>query len=195
MRHSFCSVAVIVALSGSLATTGCTSTYIPRQGPRVSMVMQGGTIGFVRDGRLYRGGAFGGQLMQAVAGNEAALTHARTYRNLTAAGFATSMGGLAVVLIGDLLWVAASSGSGRTSATGLFAILGVGLSLDLVGLVMSLSAMPHMYDAINVYNDDLESHATPHPSSRAPLAPGMYIGPVETAPPPPPAPLQIAPTE
>jgi UPF0716 family protein affecting phage T7 exclusion len=34
-------------------------------------------------------------------------------------------------------------------------LLGAGLVADFVGLVVMLNAVPHLYDAVNAYNDGL----------------------------------------
>jgi hypothetical protein len=149
-------IAVLALVS---TTLGCSSAYIPRPGPRLSVLMEGGTMSYVHDGKTYEGGLFGGDLEEAVRGNPQAEEYARAYKTGMTAGFATSMLGVAS-FVGGLTVTGAQlppSDSNRSlPATGPI-LAGVGAVAYLVGLVVMLNAAPHLWDAVNTYNDGLPS--------------------------------------
>jgi hypothetical protein len=156
-----------LAIAIAAYASGCASTYMPRPGPRISLVMENGSYAYVRDGRTYAGGMFGGDIVEAVRGDPKAEEFARAYKNGVTVGLVLAYLGAAAAFAG--LAVAASdevqhTGGGAPPPTGVI-ILGSGLLVELVGAVIGLNAVPHLYDAINTYNDDVE------PASSAAAAP------------------------
>lgn len=139
--------------------TGCASSYVPRPGPRLSLVMDSGAIAYVREGRTYRGGVFGNQLVEAVEGNEKAEEYARSYQGGAVAGFALTLVGLTGALGGAALVGAEvnEAPNDPSHATAGWLVAGAGLVIELIGVAVSLSAVPHLYDAINAYNDGVET--------------------------------------
>jgi len=138
---------------------GCSSAYMPHPGPRLSVVMDGGTIGYVRDGKKYEGGLFGGDLEEAVRGNPQAEAYAHEFKTGVATGFATTMLGVAGMVGGVVVTGAQAppSDSNRPIPVTGPVILGAGLVAYVVGLIVMLNAAPHLYDAVNAYNDGLSS--------------------------------------
>src|SRR5258708_10752004 len=189
-RSTMCSA---LALLVSLAT-GCSTAYMPRPGPRVQVIMKSGTPSYARHGRVYEGGIFGGELEEAVRGNPEAESHSRSYRNGMTTGFIlTLLGGASV--IGGVGFVAAGtngSGSNDTSKqTAGGTLLLAGLVADIVGIIVVATAEPHMWDAINVYNDGIPDFRYParSPYAPPPYAPPPYVpAPPGSPPPPPPSP-------
>ncbi len=171
MPVRFGTLVVCVAL-----VSGCATGYLPRPGPRLSIVMREGALGYQRDGRFFSGGLFGGEIEQAVAGDPQASEHARAYRSGTITGFALTLGGLGTALVGGIAPLAflptTPSGSWSVPLGVSLASLLAGLGLELAGTFVVTSAQPHFYDAINVFNDHVEM--------RRPIFPGP------AAPPPPP---------
>ena len=80
------------------STVGCASSYLPQPSPRVSVVMDGGSYAYTRDGQKYSGGLFGGDIDKAVKGNKAAEKYAHEYKTGMATGFALTVIGLAGLL-------------------------------------------------------------------------------------------------
>jgi hypothetical protein len=158
-----------VALSSSL---GCASSYMPLPSPRVALVLEGGNYAYVRDGIKYEGGAFGGDIDKVVEGNPQAEKYAQQYKTGRATGFTLTMLGLAGVLTGVVILSAQASqqppGDNSVPATGLV-VGGVGLVVETIGAIMAGSAMPHLFDAVNVYNDGLKD--VPPARSTAPARP------------------------
>ena len=136
-----------------VAVVGCSSTYLPKTGPRIAVSMEAGQPVFIRDGQRFTGGMFGGDIDKAVEGNPAAEEHARTFKNGMRGGFACVMG--AVVLLGAGMYTSFQGvGNSRDARVGTsLGLLGSAIVLDIVGLVWMLSAQPHLWDAINIYND------------------------------------------
>jgi hypothetical protein len=149
-------VVAITTLAAS--TAACSSAYIPQRGPHVSIVMEGGSLSYVRDGKTYEGGVFGGDIDEAVKGQPAAEEYARQYKNGMTVGFALSMFGIGGMLGGAAITGAESRGNSDVPVTGL-AVLGAGLVLDLVGAFVMMAAVPHLYDAVNAYNDGIAGSA------------------------------------
>jgi hypothetical protein len=152
---------VHLALAGAIAapalgsSVGCATTYTPRANHRLSFVMSGGKINYWRDGHEYEGGPFGGELDEAVRGVPEAEDHAKSYENLSIAGFVVTLFGAAGVVGGASLMGAdyhANDSFTGTGDTGLALVVG-GLVLELVGVALVAAAQPHMLDAINIYND------------------------------------------
>jgi hypothetical protein len=176
-----------LALLLSLAT-GCSTAYMPRPGPRVEVIMKSGTPSYVRDGRVYEGGIFGGELEEAVRGNPEAELHARSYHNGMTTGFILALLGGASVIGGAGFVAAGTNGSGSNDTTRQTAgatLLVAGLVADIVAIIVVSTAEPHMWDAINVYNAGVPDFRYPAPPPYAP--PGSPLPP-PTSPPPPPAP-------
>jgi hypothetical protein len=140
-------------------TVGCSSSYMPAASPRLAMVMEGGTPGYARDGKVFPGGLFGGDLEEAVRGNPTAEEYAREYKTGTETGFALTLLGYVGVIGGAVTAGAeASTTSSNVPAPGL-AIMAGGLALAITGLIVELQAQPHIFDAINAYNDGVTKAA------------------------------------
>jgi hypothetical protein len=119
--------------------------------------MNGGTYAYVRDGKRYKGGILGDGIEKAVQGNRQAEEYAQEYKTgmatglvLTLVGAATAIGGL-VLLASD---AAHTSFNQPVAPTGLI-VAGGGLVVELIGDIIMLNAQPHLFDAINAYNDGL----------------------------------------
>ena len=155
---------------------GCASSYVPRPGPHVALVQDGGTISYVREGVKYDGGIFGGDIEEAVSGSQRAEEYAHEYKTGMTTGFIMTMVG-ALGAIGGAVWMgdAASqtpvSNSGMTSAT---IVLISGIVVELVGAGIAARAQTHLFDAVNSYNDDVDT-------GRVRAAPEVY-GPPPVAP-------------
>jgi hypothetical protein len=177
---------IAALLASALAASGCGTTYTPRPGPRVSMVIDGGTPAYTRDGRTYPAGFLGGGLVDAVAGVPAAEEHARTFRDRNVGGFAASLAGLGLVL-GGTLQTLHDARDHDPPALGL-GLVAAGLAAELVGLALVASAQPHQLDAINVYNDAVEARPAPAPGGVPAGYPWVAPKPAPAAPVAPPAP-------
>jgi len=157
------------AIAGLVAcTTACSSAYIPQPGPRVSVVMENGSLAYVREGKTYEGGFLGGDIEEAVRGNRRAEEYAHAYKTGLVTGFALSMVGVAGMVGGATVAAVEadrSGGSQSVPVTGLV-IFGAGVLVDLIGSEIMLSAVPHLYDAVNAFNDGVAP-----PGAREPVAP------------------------
>ena len=154
---------------------GCTSDYLPRPGPRLSMVMDSGRVTYVRDGNKYEGGFLGGDIEAAVQGSPRAEEYASEYKTGMVTGFALtvlSAAGLVAgaVLTGTEAGDQESINDSRSPVPGLL-VLGGSLVLDVAAVIVLMNAQPHLFDAINAYNDDLKDPGparTPAPPAPAP---------------------------
>ena len=147
----------------------CSSSYTPRAGRRLSVVMSGGQLAYVRDGAMIEHGLFGGGLEDAVRGVPAAEEAARTHHHRTVGGFLVGMGGFVCSMIAT---GAAAQGAESGDDIGTEIGLSFGcLGAALVGFIVMATGMPYMYDAINLYNDSVEV-TPPYLPMGAPGAPG-----------------------
>lgn len=134
-------------------TLSCATSYEPARSPRVTLVRAGsGGVEFVRNGRYYAHGFFGGGLAKAVSGVPRAESHARSYVRTNAGGFFTMLGG-AVAIGGGVSGV---SGESQSLSDGL--IVG-GLALELLGAILYATAPAHLWDAVNSHNDEVQRRA------------------------------------
>jgi len=179
-------------LAGAVASGfGCSSSYMPRPGPRVAMIQQGGNPAYVREGRVYEGGIFGGDIVEAVRGNPEAEEHAHAYKNGMVGGFLATLAGGVSMITGVTLLAAGTAtndlngGHNTTEQTAGGLLLAGGLGAYVTGLVLMLNAQPHMWDAINVYNDGIP---VPVPYGYPPPGSYPYPPPPGSVPPPSPAP-------
>lgn len=137
--------------------SGCATTYTPRPGPRLSVVMDQGAIAYVREGRTFEHGMFGQGLVEAVEGVPEAEEHARTYRDRNISGFAASIVGAGMLVGGTVVTIDGyrSDHAAEQRGVGLGLLLG-GLVVQVIGSLALASAPPHQLDAINIYNDAVE---------------------------------------
>jgi hypothetical protein len=149
--------ALVVLLAPT--SLGCASSYVPRPGPHVALVQDGGTISYVREGVKYDGGIFGGDIEQAVSGSERAEGYARDYKSGMTTGFVMTMIG-SVGLIGGAGLLGAEEARTSTwdsTATTALVVMLSGLVVELVGAGIAARAQTHLYDAVNAYNDDVDT--------------------------------------
>jgi hypothetical protein len=155
MFHRICALGILATLAPF--ALGCSASYRPLASPRVSLVMEGGQYAYVRDGNEYSGGLLGGDIEEAVRGNEKAEEYAHEYKNGMLTGFLLTLLGLAGVGTGAAITgeqSAETRGGQSLPPTGLL-VMGGGLLVETIGLIVELSAQPHLTDAINAYNDGL----------------------------------------
>jgi hypothetical protein len=158
----------LTALCGVLVVavgTGCSSAYIPRRSAHLSMRMDSGSLAYERDGKKFVGGLFGGDLEAAVQGVPLAEKYAAEYRTGVTGGFVLVLAGAAGVAAGASLGTIEYSQRG-SSVPG-WSTIGAGLVAYVAGLVWMLSSQPHLYDAVNAYNDGVDGPPEPTP----PVAP------------------------
>jgi len=179
-----------------LALTGCSTHYQPRTGPRLSVVMEGGSLSYQRNGETISHGFFGGGLVDAVEDDPEAREAAETYRGRNVAGFVAYTAGFVCFLGGSAWALSCDTSNGDTVVNSergaiFFAAIACLLAGSIAGSVLFLSAQPYQWDAINIYNDNAEARATPWmvPGRGTPDVPYvMPPPPPGAAPPPPPAP-------
>jgi hypothetical protein len=173
-------LALVALLAPS--SLGCASSYVPRRGPHVALVQDGGTISYVREGVKYDGGIFGGDIDQAVSGSPRAEEYASEYKTGMTTGFVLTMVG-AVGLAGGAGLLGAEEARTSTwdsTATTAVIVMLSGLVVELVGAGIAARAQTHLYDAVNVYNDDVDTgriQAGPPGLGPPPVAPASPASP------------------
>jgi hypothetical protein len=169
MSNGRAAVALLLLLLLLSSSLGCSSSYVPATSPRLSIVMEGGRYSYVRDGKKFDAGVFGGDIDEAVRGNPKAEKYARQYKNGLVTGFVLTMLGTAGLVAG--LAVAASDAPQQPSGqpfppTGPVIAL-TGAAIEIVGVIVTTAAFPHQFDAVNVYNDGV-APPPPAPSPQPP---------------------------
>lgn len=140
------------------ALAGCGATaYHPRPSPRLQIVADGGSIVLTRDGRTYPVGMFGSGLEDAVKGNERAEKEVSSYQSKTIGGFVLGLVGSlgSAGGVGLLVGNEVSNNPQNNLRIAAIALSISGIVLSIAGNVLTGSAQPHMWNAINMYNDDL----------------------------------------
>ncbi len=157
-RRLACSALALAALP---LLSGCgAATYTPRPSPRIQMMTDNGSMVLVKNGRTYPFGMFGGQLEEAVQGNPQAEAEAHAFRTKTTTGFILNMVGSVAGGVGAGVRVAnqiSDTPSNGLMAGSIALVLG-GLALSIAGSALQSSAQPHVWNAINIYNDGLPAY-------------------------------------
>jgi hypothetical protein len=143
----------IIALV-TVATIGCATSYAPRPSHRLAFVESGGALRLTRDSQSF--GIW--HVDQAVAGNPQAEVEARTYVHRTTAGLVLDLAGIGLVVGGSVLGNSSSSRARRDEGAGL--VFG-GFASITTAIVLVVTGVPHLYDAINIYNDGVPRDAGP----------------------------------
>jgi hypothetical protein len=174
MKTAIQSILTPVAIYAVLSL-GCGTSYSPREPGRLNFVMSGtGEEALEKDGKRYRVQGFSDELVEAVRGNSAAEEHARRFvhHQRLASGFAIATAvalGFAVIFLAASMAEPAGTVSPEPTptqdngwklglASGIAALIAGG---TLTGAVVnSHSAEGHLYDAINIYNDDVARKRT-----------------------------------
>ncbi|MET0595884.1 MAG: hypothetical protein ABW133_24505 [Polyangiaceae bacterium] len=148
----------------AFALAGCSTSYAPKPHPRVAIVMQGGTPVYIREGRVFPGGGFGGDLREAVEGNPEAEEHAKSYRTNMIAGVSSALVGIASAVAGSAMYIGNSTGPENERDSTAQAIGGTmavsGVLAYATGMFLMLNAQPHLWDAVNAYNDGVDAGST-----------------------------------
>jgi hypothetical protein len=162
----------LVVLLALCFVQGCSSSYEPARSPRIATVVEGGQPTFVKNGVHAGGPQFGTGLVDAVHDNPLAEHHARVGRDLIAGGFVLSIVGLGTEVGGLVVLAKDGTNTGPSSDSGVATALVLGGAAILIaGGVMMLAGQPHVYDAINIYNDGLDAAARSTPAGAPTDAP------------------------
>ena len=143
-------------MASALSALGCATSYYPNS-PHIAVVRGQFQRGFVKEGVYYPGGLFGGRVTDAVRGVPEAERHAEAYGTLSTAGSIGIFGSEALGITSSVVSATASRGDAKTDAEiGLVVASGVAL---VTGIVLHLMAEPHLFDAANIYNDEIDRRA------------------------------------
>ena len=150
---------VVIGLVAAVFTCACSSGYEPAKSPRIAIVVEGGSPTFVKNGEHFGNSAFASGLVRAVNGNARAEEQALTARSLVIGGFVLDVAGLGSEVGGFVALGHDSGANGHSSALPAALLLG-GIGAVVAGTLVIVSAQPHVYDAVNIYNDGVD--ASPH---------------------------------
>jgi hypothetical protein len=142
----------VISFSALLASA-CATSYYPNS-PRVAVVRGEFSRGFVKNGTYYAGGFFGGNVVEAVRGVPAAESQAETYAGLSTAGSLCIVGGEAFGVAASVVSATAHPGDVKND-TQLGLIIASGVAF-VTGIVLHFMSEGHLYDAANIYNDEMD---------------------------------------
>jgi hypothetical protein len=113
-----------------------------------------------------------------VEGNAEAESHAKAYRTGMIAGVTTALAGVVSAVGGGVLYFSNANGpeaerNGTAEAVGGTLLVG-GIAAYITGMVFLLNAQPHLWDAINAYNDGVDHGPLRAPPAVMPPAQGAY---------------------
>jgi hypothetical protein len=189
-------------------TSACSTHYVPRAGPRLSIVMEGGAPAYAKDGKVYKHGFAGGGLVDAVEDDPEALEAAQKYQSSMVTGFLLIVAGSACLTASVILLAMRDPLDERDSTNDNLA-LGTaicGLAGYVSGSVVLATGQPYHFDAVNIYNDKVDRRRFLSPPGYGPAPwtqpipygapqlgpPGSKPSPPPAAPPPPAAALPPA---
>jgi hypothetical protein len=159
----------------AVASFGCSTHYQPRPSYRVSVVMDGGNLAYAKNGQTIEHGFLGGGLVEAVEDDPQALEAAETYQGRMTGGFIAHVVGLACIVGGSAYALSSQNEENgffkSDQGTIFLTALGCWVAGSITGSSLILSAQPYHYDAINIYNDNLEARIRAAPPVTAPLPP------------------------
>jgi hypothetical protein len=122
----------------------------------VAVVKSAFRRGLVRDGTYYGGGAFGGDVDQAVSGVPEAVSHARSYQTLSTLGSIALFTSEAAAISGSVI-IPTAIDDPETRSAARVAFIVSSLTLLVTGVVLHVAAEPHLYDAVNLYNERIDA--------------------------------------
>ena len=152
-----------------LSPLGCSTHYRPKSATRLSVVIEGGNYAYQRDGKTFSHGAFGSGLVDAVEDDPEAREAAETHHGHMVGGVVAYAAGL-VCLVGGLTWALSNGDPNNedkeldTEQTAiLIGSLGCWAAGLVTGTVLISVGQPYQWDAINIYNDNVEARGYPLP--------------------------------
>lgn len=131
----------------ALGVSGCGAVpiYHPANNPRVSVASDG----------IYKNGKRYPRLVDAVADNPRAVEEVRTAQSITTTANWLFLGSVGLDVAGVSLLVAGQNDAVRLG--GGLGTIGAALALGIVAVAVGSHAGPHVLNAINIYNDDIEA--------------------------------------
>jgi hypothetical protein len=164
----------------ALTLPACSTGHVPARSPHVAVIVEHGSLTYVREDQHFPMGFLGSGLADAVQGDPRAEHEANLYTKELSWGLGSALGGLGLAITGLAVLPVEEHGGVRMNArayTG-FSLLALGAAAYTTGLILVLSAAPHQWDAINIYNDDIDARLRAQFMAQRPAAPGYQLAPV-----------------
>jgi hypothetical protein len=132
---------------------GGTASYVPQEHGRIHFVKSEGKVMLSRDGKLFSMSAWSNAPIEAVAGVPAAEAQARSYHRQTWTSLIVAAVGGALIVPAVALGTNEPGHSGRRAASVGFGT--AAMAALVTAMILPLQARHHLYDAVNIYNDEL----------------------------------------
>jgi hypothetical protein len=140
-----------LALLTTILATACSTSYFPKPAPGLKVTMSDGSPTFWIEGRMVQKGIFGTGLAEAIADVPEAREHALIWRSRNITGLTSQLAGLAMVIPGVAVIEPSAGMSPRNIVT--VSLVSAGLAAVILGTAVALSGQSHLWDALNLYND------------------------------------------
>ena len=179
MHYKLIDRLVPIGVACALTLPACSTGYVPARSPHVAVMVEHGSLTYVRDGQQFPMGLLGSGLADAVQGDSRAEHEANLYTKKLSWGLGSALGGLGLAITGLAVLPVEEHGGVRMNArayTG-FSLLALGAAAYTTGLILVLSAAPHQWDAINIYNDDIDARLRAQFIAERPAAPSYQLAP------------------
>jgi hypothetical protein len=159
--------AVLPFLAGAVVlagVTGCATTYEPKS-PHIAVVRGVFHHGYMKDGVYYPGGWFGGRVGEAVKGVPEAERHTDAYATLSTWGSIGIFGSEGLGIGASVVHAAGHAGDTRNDVE-LGLVIGSAVAL-VTGITLHYISEHHLYDAANIYNDEIDRRKAAHLAAAA----------------------------
>lgn len=164
----------------AMGLPACSSSYVPARSPHLAVTQHAGGFTYIRDGQRFSGGLIGGGLEDAVRGVPRAEDAARSYARETGWGLGTALGGAGLMLTGLAIFPRLEPTVWNTRAYTGLSLVGLGLAVYTTGLILVVNAAPRQWDAINIYNDEVDARLRAQFSAQMPNSAGYGVAPFST---------------
>jgi hypothetical protein len=152
-RNLFALMAIWATASAGCGTAG---SYSPRAPGRIHIVKTESGRALQKNGILYSMSSLSNDPIRVVAGDPAAEEHARTYVGRPRTAGVLLLVGVALAVPAVVLGTREPQTAGYEGASMGFSFAAMGAMLG--ALFLTVYSRHHLYDAINVYNDNLALH-------------------------------------
>jgi hypothetical protein len=136
-------------------STACSGVagYVPQEHGRINFVRSEGKVALERDGKLFSMSAWSRGPIEAVSGVPAAEAQARSYVRQTWSSLIVAAVGATLVIPAVALGTNEQGHAGRRAASLSFGLSA--MAVLMTAMFIPQQARHHLYDAVNIYNDEL----------------------------------------
>lgn len=145
-----------IAALALFATACFGSSYIPKPSPYIQVTTNwAGSTTFWKDGKKLQAGYWSKDIFKVFEKLPKAREHIETWRSRQVLSFILNVFSSVITATG-LFIIEPGSGFNSRNTLSIAMLVGGAFPVSMTGLVYGLSAGSHLWDAVNLYNDDLK---------------------------------------